>query len=265
MNATWNRWVQENLERGCKTKEIVSILQKNQFEQEEIITTLLAHWADMRGLTKLFSHHPFYRNSIINNPMVTSHCSQEIQLFSIDHFLHPSECLWLISAIDRELQPSEITIEEGSNTFRTSQTSHLNLDPIEAEMRIHIENRISILLGIPPVYGEKTQGQKYSVGQEFKAHTDTFEPESEEFETFAHILGQRTWTCMIYLNDTPKGGQTRFTELDISFSPQMGQALIWNNLKEDGTPNPYTTHHGMPVLAGEKYIITKWFRENSDI
>ena len=265
MNETWNRWVQENIESGCKTTEIIEILQKNRFAQNDIITSLVAHNADMRGLEYLFSEHPFYRISITNHPMVTSHASEKVQLFTIDDFLHPSECLWLISAIEHKLQPSELTIEGRSNTFRTSQTSHLNLDPIEAEMRMHIENRISMLLGIPPAYGEQTQGQKYTLGQEFKAHTDTFEPGSEEFNTFAHDLGQRTWTCMIYLNDTPKGGKTRFTKLDIAFSPKMGQALIWNNLKEDGTPNPYTTHHGMPVLAGEKYIITKWFRENSNL
>jgi prolyl 4-hydroxylase len=37
--------------------------------------------------------------------------------------------------------------------------------------------------------------------------------------------------------------------------------VIWNNLRPDGTVNPDTLHAGMPVLAGHKIIITKWFRE----
>jgi prolyl 4-hydroxylase len=38
-------------------------------------------------------------------------------------------------------------------------------------------------------------------------------------------------------------------------------AVIWNNLYPDGTPNPDTLHQGMPVKAGHKAIITKWFRK----
>jgi hypothetical protein len=29
----------------------------------------------------------------------------------------------------------------------------------------------------------------------------------------------------------------------------------------NGEPNPFTLHQGMPVIAGLKYIITKWYRE----
>jgi prolyl 4-hydroxylase len=37
-------------------------------------------------------------------------------------------------------------------------------------------------------------------------------------------------------------------------------ALLWNNLRADGTPNPDTLHSGAPVTSGHKVIITKWFR-----
>jgi prolyl 4-hydroxylase len=37
-------------------------------------------------------------------------------------------------------------------------------------------------------------------------------------------------------------------------------ALFWNNLTAEGQPNPGTLHQGMPVKAGDKAIITKWFR-----
>ena len=44
------------------------------------------------------------------------------------------------------------------------------------------------------------QGQRYEVGQEFKAHTDYFEPSGADFAKFCAVAGQRTWTVMIYLN-----------------------------------------------------------------
>jgi prolyl 4-hydroxylase len=66
---------------------------------------------------------------------------------------------------------------------------------------------------------------------------------------------------MVYLNDDMEGGATRFAVISRAFQPRKGQALIWNNLHPDGTPNRDTLHSGMPVARGHKIIITKWFRE----
>jgi prolyl 4-hydroxylase len=38
-------------------------------------------------------------------------------------------------------------------------------------------------------------------------------------------------------------------------------AVFWNNLHSDGSSNRDTLHCGLPVEAGHKIIITKWFRE----
>jgi prolyl 4-hydroxylase len=99
------------------------------------------------------------------------------------------------------------------------------------------------------------------VGQEFKAHTDYFEPNTDEYVKFAGDRGNRTWTFMIYLNETKKGGGTNFVKLDKIFYPKKGAAVVWNNLCKDGIPNPNSMHAGMPVEKGEKVVITKWFRE----
>jgi prolyl 4-hydroxylase len=42
--------------------------------------------------------------------------------------------------------------------------------------------------------------------------------------------------------------------------PKTGLAVIWNNLYPVGRTNYDTLHHGTPVKAGYKAIITKWFR-----
>ena len=41
------------------------------------------------------------------------------------------------------------------------------------------------------------------------------------------------------------------------------RGLAWNNLLMDGSPNPATLHEAMPVLRGQKYVVTKWFRAAS--
>jgi len=54
---------------------------------------------------------------------------------------------------------------------------------------------------------------------------------------------------------------SRALAVDHTFVPKKGQAVIWNNLNPDGTPNAATLHSGEPVTSGHKIIITKWFRE----
>jgi prolyl 4-hydroxylase len=66
---------------------------------------------------------------------------------------------------------------------------------------------------------------------------------------------------MVYLGDVPSGGGTRFERIGRTFEPDEGALLIWNNRLADGTPNPATLHHGLPVRKGVKYVITRWYRE----
>ncbi len=120
---------------------------------------------------------------------------------------------------------------------------------------------LSAWSGIDPAYGEPLQGQRYAVGQEFKAHTDYFEPDGVDFAKFCTVAGNRTWTLMVYLNQPEAGGATRFKVVDKTVQPETGKLLAWNNRRADGTLNPATLHHGMKVRKGVKYVITKWYRE----
>jgi len=124
-----------------------------------------------------------------------------------------------------------------------------------------LEARLHALNAIDPAYGEPVQGQRYAVGQEFKAHTDYFEPSGADFMKYCSVAGQRTWTFMIYLNEPEAGGATRFKVIDKMFKPETGKLVCWNNRRPDGSVNPATLHHGMKVRKGTKYVITKWYRE----
>ena len=173
-------------------------------------------------------------------------------------FLDDQSCADLIRLIDERRRPSEIADDVGIANFRTSETCDLDPnDPAVAELK----HRITALTGLDPTHGEPMQGQRYAVGQEFKAHTDHFEPQGRDFERYCSVAGQRTWTVMMYLNDVEAGGATRFKAIEKIVQPETGKLLLWNNLRPNGTPNPSTLHHAMKVRAGTKYVITQWYRE----
>ena len=184
--------------------------------------------------------------------------SRELELFIIKRFLDPAMCAALIERIDAKRRPSEIADDLGIANYRTSETCDFDpADLIVAE----VDRKIGELLGLPLSHGEVLQGQRYAPGQEFKPHTDTFEPGGYDYYLHTAAMGQRTWTAMVYLNEPDEGGATRFKTIGKTVQPEQGKLLAWNNLLPDGTPNPATLHQGMKVRRGTKYVLTKWFRE----
>ena len=174
------------------------------------------------------------------------------------NFLSPAECAALIERIDARRRPSGLADHDGDPGFRTSETCDLDdADPLVKG----IVARLAAWAGLDVAHAEPLQGQRYAVGQEFKAHTDYFEPSGADYELYCAAAGQRSWTLMVYLNVPGAGGATRFKRLDKTFQPETGKLLAWNNRNPDGSPNAMTLHHGMPVRAGTKYIITSWFRD----
>ncbi|HVL29376.1 MAG TPA: 2OG-Fe(II) oxygenase [Sphingomicrobium sp.] len=183
-----------------------------------------------------------------------------LELFIVKRFLAPGQCRQLIDLIDANRRPSTIADDIGVADFRTSETCDLDAsEPVVGE----VDQAICALLGLPAALGEPIQGQRYAPGQEFKPHTDTFEPLGPDYHVHCADRGNRSWTAMIYLNQPDEGGATRFKTIGKIVQPETGKLLAWNNLLPDGRPNPATLHQGMQVRKGTKYILTKWFRERA--
>ncbi len=186
--------------------------------------------------------------------------NRALELFIVRGFLDDETCKGLIARIDERRRPSEIADDIGVANYRTSETCDLDRDdPLVAS----VDRRIADLLGLPCEAGEPLQGQRYAPGQEFKPHTDTFEPGGADYYIHTADAGQRTWTAMVYLNEPDEGGATRFKTIGKTVQPEAGKLLAWNNLLPDGSPNPATLHQGMKVRRGTKFVLTKWFRERS--
>ena len=185
--------------------------------------------------------------------------TDDIDMYVFHDFLPPVQRQMIRDRIDRDAFPSKLYAADPDREFRTS--SSCDMDRFDPDIRA-IDQRISHLLGVMEEFGETLQGQRYEPGQQFKPHQDYFHVTEPYWKGEEHAGGQRTWTAMVFLNDVDDGGQTEFDQAGISVEPRAGTLLIWNNMGADGKPNDMTLHAGRPVVAGVKYIITKWFREN---
>lgn len=241
----WRQWVQENLDKGCSLNEILTILQAN------------------GALKPSFSFGPDHQKlsqiRLTQSSVASKINSDLLQLYILEDFLSEIECQTLIDIMTQNLRPSTLTTPSPDKDYRTSKTS--DLTQLQHPAVAALEVKIAQTLGINLSYSEHIQAQWYDVGEQFKVHTDYFEPNTPEFQQFGGTQGNRTWTFMIYLNDVPKGGGTHFAVPAMTYLPSRGKAIAWNNLLPDGRPNPNTRHAGLPVEQGYKAIVTKWFRE----
>lgn len=296
----WKKWIRSNIELGCDKQQIERILLENNYHPQVIIQEL-SNIVDSENTSGLIEKYNTQKDqdlipssskklsqqtdnicSDLNIPLQTSPMasalnnvylplakkldSDKVNMYVLDDFLSNQECSEVISRIQKACRPSTITtpdLDFSDNEFRTSQTCDLshNAD----EFIKDLDRRISDYIGYEKQRSEGIQGQLYHVGNQFKSHTDFFEPNTQEFTQFAGEMGQRTWTFMIYLNDVPEGGQTAFTKLGLIFTPKKGQALMWNSLHHDGEVNRNTEHWAKPIIKGEKYVITKWFRTHGHL
>ena len=66
-------------------------------------------------------------------------------------------------------------------------------------------------------------------------------------------------SIVCYLNSPERGGSTVFPDVQLEVLPVQGHAVFFSY--ERAHPVTRTLHAGSPVLAGEKWVATKWLRE----
>lgn len=197
------------------------------------------------------------RKRLDSDPAAYKIPTDKAEIYAIGDFLGAAECRRLVTMIDVVARPSELHETAYVAKFRTSYSG--NLDPMDPFVQ-SISRRIDDLLGINSICGESIQGQRYLPGQEFKPHNDWFYADQEYWKLERKRGGQRSWTAMAFLNEVEEGGHTHFVDVEASIEPKPGVLLVWNNALPDGRPNEDTLHAGTPVIAGAKYVITKWYR-----
>jgi len=129
-----------------------------------------------------------------------------------------------------------------------------------------VERRTAAALERPAAHCEPYSVVRYLPGQQYKPHLDYFSAEQLKLnrERFGDRAGQRLATFLVYLR-APEGGGggTRYLDGGFTVQGEHGLAVLHWNCHPDGSPDTRTTHAGLPVTAGEKWLARKALRERA--
>ena len=169
------------------------------------------------------------------------------RLFTQEECLHIAQC-----AADM-LQPATVadprTGRNVANPVRTSDGAVIG--PTRETLVVQALNRrLAAVTGTDWRQGEALSVLRYQPGQQFRPHVDALPVTSN----------QRLRTVLVYLNEGFAGGATYFVNNALRVTPRTGDAIIFDNVRADGSIDPATQHAGEPVTAGVKWLATRWIR-----
>jgi len=168
------------------------------------------------------------------------------------------KCESILAPAEGKLTPSGL-LGEQRDEYRTSSGAWLGPDETgsaQAAMR----QLVVEITGQPLEHRESSQVLRYEPGQEYRQHQDFWHPDTDYYDAQMTRGGQRAWSVLVYLNDVPAGGGTRFPILGIDVSPKTGKVLAWQKTI-DGELNYDSLHAGLPVTQGTKWMAITWVRE----
>ncbi len=183
------------------------------------------------------------------------------RLVVLGGLLSDEECDTLIATSALRMVRSETiaTNREGVefNPARTSDGMFYARGENEIVQRI--EDRLEALLAWPLEHGEGLQVLHYRAGAEYQPHFDYFNPEHPGTPEILQRGGQRLATVVMYLSNVTAGGATIFPDAGLEIMPVKGNAVFFSYDRPH--PSTGTLHGGALVLAGHKWVATKWLRE----
>ena len=168
-------------------------------------------------------------------------------------FFSPAECAHVAGVTGALLAPARVidpvTGQWRAHPVRTSDDAAIG--PAQEDLVIRALNlRIAAASGTRVEQGEALTVLRYRPGQQFRPHLDTI----------AGAANQRRATMLVYLNEGYGGGETHFPDANVTITPRGGDAILFENLRRDGSPDPATRHAGLPVTRGVKWLATRWIR-----
>jgi hypothetical protein len=190
--------------------------------------------------------------------------SRAPRIVSIEGFLSPKTCAWLIGRSHGRLEAALLYGIQSAVPqrleVRTNSAFEINVLDLDLVV-LFVKARIATTIGVPTGFLEPPQVLHYEVGEQFAPHRDYLDPGVPGQAADFVRRGQRIVTFLIYLNSGFEGGETDFPVLALAYKGGAGDALYFSNVDPAGVPDPRTLHAGLPPTRGEKWLFSQWVRD----
>jgi prolyl 4-hydroxylase len=281
IDAAWRTWLTTNADRGCSAQSMIEAMVEAGFDlaaaSAAVQKALGALGGDggieARPAQSVSSEYQYDRCPVAPGNVIRAHDrdvtvlmrSERPQVILFGNVMSPDECAEMIERSRHRLKRSTtVHPETGHEDVIQNRTSEGIWFPRgEDEFIKRLDERIASLMNLPVENGEGLQILHYNVGGEYRPHFDYFPPDQAGSAAHTAHGGQRVATLIVYLNDVPGGGETIFPEAGLTVGARQGCAVYFRYMNAMRQLDPLTLHGGAPVLAGDKWIMTKWVRERA--
>ena len=276
------QWIVEQAQAGCRPEDVLASMRTSGWS-EDVALAALEHTLQQfvtalpKGLLQGQSLSPAVRvpePALSGSPSRVWAGDREVSVLLtmrnprvvvFGGLLSDDECDAMVAAAAPRLSRSEtVVVETGGNEINPSRTSRgMFFGRGETPVCQRIESRIAALVNWPLVNGEGLQVLHYQPGAEYKPHHDYFDPAQPGMAAVLQRGGQRVATLVMYLNTPQQGGGTVFPDVSLEVAPIKGNAVFFSYDRPHAATR--TLHGGAPVVAGDKWVATKWLREGEFI
>ena len=252
------RWLQEAAERGCRAAQVE-------------LAALVGNWrlaADLARGKALQQGAAERLRAAVDVAAWLRHSpgeplSASPRMAMVRKFLSGEVCDWLVRLAKPWLRAATV-VDAASGQFaedidRTNRSAEFGTEQADMVLAF-VRSRIAALANVHPSALDWSQVLHYETGQQFRQHYDFFDTAIPAYAEEAARGGQRGLTVLVYLNDRYQGGETAFPRLGRAFKGRKGDALVFSNLHDDGTPDFSTLHAGTAPTEGEKWLFSQWIR-----
>ena len=185
-----------------------------------------------------------------------------LQISQYPNILNESECDFIIKIASDKMKKATVVGDDSPDGYRTAEMCWIADDGVGILDKV--KQRVSYYSGLPIENQELPHIVKYDIGGKYDAHFDYFDSTHDPHGAHIDFSGNRTHSFLIYLNENFKGGETYFDIVDIKINPKMGMGLMWNNIIDDYLLEE-SSHAGLPIIEGVKWILIIWVRQYSTI
>ncbi|CAD5179314.1 probable prolyl 4-hydroxylase 9 [Musa acuminata AAA Group] len=196
--------------------------------------------------------------------------------FYFPKFATVDQCQTIIKTAKSRLEPSTVALRKEetvpiNNGIRTSSGAFLSASEDSTGTLEQIEKKIARVTMLPIENGEAFNVLRYETGQRYASHYDAFSP-----DVYGPQESHRVATFILYLTDVEEGGETVFpfengSNMDIKYDyekciglkvkPRKGDGLLFYSMFTNHTIDPTSLHGSCPVIKGQKWVATKWIRD----